>query len=78
MKRSSRAMGWCTKDGKLLYASRKVARQAAREHVSHKNEYQCSEIPGLWHIGEVPERVIRGEMTRNEYYGKDLGSIETA
>jgi hypothetical protein len=69
MKRSARAMGWCTTDEKLLYVNRKMARKAAKEHPEHKSEYRCSANPGLWHIGGVPGAVIRGEMTRREYYG---------
>lgn len=62
-------MGWCTVHGKLLYVNRKVARQAAREHPSHKNEYPCDKNPAMWHIGELPPAVIKGEMTRTEYFG---------
>lgn len=70
MKRSGRAMGWCPVCGKLLYATRKVARQAAREHPDrHMNEFRCDANPAMWHIGGVPDAVIKGEITRSEYYG---------
>lgn len=68
MKRSARAMGWCPIHGKLLYVNRKTAKQAAREHQSHKNEFKCEVNPAMWHIGELPAAVISGEMTRNEYF----------
>lgn len=66
--RSSLATGWCEVHGKLLYANRKTAKKAARSHVSHKNEFPCTEIPALWHIGELPAVVIRGEVTRDSYF----------
>ncbi|HEY6073134.1 MAG TPA: hypothetical protein VIV15_07005 [Anaerolineales bacterium] len=70
MRRSARAMGWCPVCGKLLYANRKIARKAAREHADrHMNEYPCGANPALWHIGGVPGAVIKGDVTRTEYYG---------
>lgn len=67
--RSSLAMGWCPVHGKLLFVNRKTARKAARAHPTHKNEFQCDVNPAMWHIGELPQAVIRGEMTRDQYYG---------
>ena len=69
MKRSARAIGWCPSHGKLLYVNRKTARKAAKEHPEHKSEYPCSVNTDLWHVGGVPDKVIKGEMTRTEYYG---------
>lgn len=70
--RSSLAMGWCEVHGKLLYVNRKTARRAAKAHSTHKNEFECEEIPALWHIGELPVAVIRGEVTRDSYYFKGV------
>lgn len=71
MRRSSNAMGWCAPCGKLLYDTRKKAKRIAREHhQAHKSEYPCPVNQILWHVGEVPEEVIKGNITRNEYYGK--------
>lgn len=70
MSRSSLAMGWCPVHGKLLFVNRKTARKAARAHATHKNEFQCTENPAMWHIGELPMVIIRGEMTRDQYYGR--------
>lgn len=71
MKRSSRAIGWCPPCRKLLYSDRKTAKKVARAHREHKSEYPCPEQDNMWHVGGVPELVIRGEMTRAEYY-KDV------
>lgn len=62
------AMGHCPVHGKLLYVNRKTARKAARAHPTHKNEFPCDVNPAMWHIGELPSAVIRGEVTREEYY----------
>lgn len=67
-KRSSLAMGWCEVHGKLLYVDRKTAKKAARCHPSHKNEFPCDENGAMWHIGELPLAVIRGEITRDDYF----------
>lgn len=70
-RRSARAIGWCDFHGKLLYDSRKTARKVAREHHGdHKSEYECTVTHALFHVGEVPDEVIRGEMTRTEYFRK--------
>jgi hypothetical protein len=69
MKRSSRALGWCPPCGKLLYATRKQAKKVSREHNSHMNEYRCPVNPAMFHVGGLPEAVIKGKLTRNEYYG---------
>jgi hypothetical protein len=69
MKRSARAIGWCEDHGKLLYVDRKTARQVAREHRSHKNEFLCAMNPLFWHVGELPPEVISGEISRSEYFG---------
>ena len=66
--RSTLAMGWCPVHGKLLYVNRKTAKKAAREHSTHKNEFPCDTNPAMWHIGELPAAVIRGEITRDQYY----------
>jgi len=68
VRRSSRALGWCAACRKLLYPSRKAARKVAREHRDHKNEYPCPVNSAMFHVGGLPESVIRGEVTRGEYY----------
>ena len=54
---------------KLLYTSRRVARQIAKLHGEHKGVYRCSEQPDLWHVGRLPEAVRHGHLTKSEYYG---------
>ena len=68
--RSALAIGYCSDHDKLLYVDRKTARRAAKAHPTHKNEFQCSVNPLMWHIGELPPAVIRGEMTRDEYFDR--------
>ena len=71
MKRTAHAMGFCTPCGKLLYVSRKVARKIARQHrEAHKSVYQCPVNQALFHVGGVPNQVIRGDLTRSEYYNR--------
>lgn len=70
-RRSARAIGWCDFHGKLLYSSRKIARKVSKDHhEDHKGEYECSVTLGMFHVGGVPDEVIRGEMTRTEYFGR--------
>jgi hypothetical protein len=70
MGRSSGAVSWCWYHQKLLYTSRKRARVAARAHPEHKSPYPCTEVPTLWHIGGLPDEVRRGDMTRDQFFGK--------
>ena len=68
-RKKTRAIGWCPVHEKLLYESRSIAKQIAREHRGeHMNEYRCEEIVDLWHVGTLPLKVINGEMTRSSYY----------
>lgn len=69
MRRSSHAFGFCELHQKLLYLTRKQARKVARSHKEdHKSVYECPVHPKLYHVGGVPDEVIRGEMTRSEYF----------
>jgi hypothetical protein len=70
MGRSSGAVSWCWFHGKLLYTSRKRARVAARAHPDHQSPYPCDVNHALWHIGGLPAEVKRGDMTRDQFYGK--------
>jgi hypothetical protein len=71
IKHTSYAFGWCEVHGKLLYDSRKRAREVARaRHPSkHKSPYRCTNQPMFWHYGEVPPVVFSGQKTRDEVYG---------
>lgn len=33
--------------------------------------YQCRFIQGGWHTGHLPKQVVRGEVTRGEWYGPE-------
>lgn len=70
MKRSARAMGWCEFCGKLLYVDRKTAKKVANQHKEdHKSVYRCPANGAMFHVGGVPDEVIRGEISRSEYFG---------
>lgn len=65
--RSSGSVGWCEAHGKLLYTSRKLAKQAvSRLHGNGMSEYLCTEHEGarLWHIGHLPYSVRIGAISR--------------
>lgn len=64
----NRSFGWCEYHEKLLYLGRKAARQAARLHVEHKGTYVCDFNSGLYHVGGLPEAVLRGRLTRDQVY----------
>lgn len=69
MRRSGRAAGWCEFHEKLLYVDRKTARKVSKQHhEDHKSEYECTMVPGMYHVGGVPDEVMKGQMTRTEYY----------
>lgn len=65
------ALGWCDYHQKLLYDGRKQAKKAARMHVEHKSTYECSFSPGLFHVGGLPESVMRGRLTRGQVFRGD-------
>ena len=52
--------------GKRMYTSRKGAKAAARQLGYQKcSAYRCQMDPDYWHIGHLPEPVIRGRLSRN-------------
>ena len=63
--------GWtCGECGKRSYPSRKAARQAAaalppQEGSYPPRAYRCPDSDE-WHIGHLPEAVIKGERSRAE------------
>lgn len=59
----------CMACGKRTYANAKMAKRAARQlHDTHRDAYPCESGSG-WHIGQLPQAVLRGETTRSEWYG---------
>jgi hypothetical protein len=36
----------------------------------HRREYRCDEC-GLWHLGHLPELVVAGVVTADEWYGRN-------
>lgn len=71
----SRQWSTCEAHGKRSYFSRKQAKKACKRAEltggGHMREYAC-EAPGqdAWHIGHVPSRVLVGDHTAREIYGK--------
>lgn len=72
MDRRVKPMGWCERDRKLLYTSKKNAKKAAREHSpgGHGTAYPCPEIEHLWHWGHLGPAVSRGSMSRSQRYDR--------
>lgn len=68
--RHATALGFCETHDKLLYTSRKKARNVARQHTKHMSVYQCSVTTHLWHVGSLALTVIQGEADRRTIYGK--------
>lgn len=63
------AVSMCIDCQKLSYSSRKVARRATNWYTKHKTVYRCPIVHGLWHVGALPQAVLRGDIDRKEYYG---------
>lgn len=49
--------------------AKSAANQAARNGLDKLRPYQCPEC-GLWHIGHLPQAVLRGEVGRSDYYAE--------
>lgn len=64
------AIAWCEYHEKLMYPTRKAARQAAKSHGVHKGAYRCDPdaVFVFWHIGGLPEEIRRGHLTRDQFY----------
>lgn len=61
-------MGSVTECGVKGYENRHDAKQASKgHHDSHVRPYRCQDC-GYWHLGALPEQVIRGELTADEFY----------
>lgn len=63
--------GWCPEHRKLVYFTRKKAREAAKKlHPNeHKMAYRCQEDnSGRWHYGTCPPAMFQGKKTRSELY----------
>lgn len=64
-------VGFCQAHQKRLYRSKRIAKQVRRRMTGHLNVYPCSEIPTMFHVGNLAKIVISGEATRGEVYGQD-------
>lgn len=61
--------------GKRAHSTRRSAKaHAARLRPDHLREYQCEQC-GYWHVGHLPARVRRGEVTATEYYKGSRSSV---
>lgn len=56
---------------KRLYQTKKAAKGAIRKLADRKGmrEYRCRTRDG-WHIGHMPQEVLRGDRTIREAYGR--------
>jgi hypothetical protein len=71
MSRPYEEHGFCDACGKRSYLTRKLARRGLRKYhqsdkgssasgkSGHKRPYQCPAGTGMWHIGQVPDIVVR-------------------
>ena len=60
-------VGTCHETGKRQYLARSEARRAARSQPSRKlSAYQCKGCD-MWHLGNLPPDVVRGEFTRDQW-----------
>ena len=70
------ALGWCEVHGKLMYPSRKAAREAARRtyDIHHKNAFRCDPdaVFVFWHIGALPAEVRHGHMSREDFFEREV------
>lgn len=63
-------MGSVAECGLKGYETRHAANQAKKtHHDKHVRAFQCRK-PGCpyWHLGELPQKVVQGEMTAGEFY----------
>lgn len=60
----------CAACGKRAYPSRKVAKRAKADHPDARrlHVYHCRPGAPDWHVGYLPRAVLRGDLTRHEYY----------
>ncbi len=66
------AIGWCEVHEKLLYPSRKAAREGAKGHGEHQGAYRCDaqDVFVFWHVGGLPIDIRHGHVSRDEFYGR--------
>lgn len=74
LERHSFGKSTCPLTGKLIYASRKLARRARSQLVrAHElNVYRCEGCGG-YHIGHMPPEVRRGELDKDEWLDRTRG-----
>lgn len=64
----------CSHD-RVCYPSRAAAHSRALEirktepAAKRQRPYPCTDVAGAWHIGILPDDVIAGAVTADEYYG---------
>jgi len=70
-KKPMSAVSWCATHRKQLFPTRKGARRAARLFpAEHKVAYECTALPGYFHVGSLPPSVIHGRITRDKLVEK--------
>lgn len=65
-----RFASWCDHCDKRSYLARKMAKNVANKHRTHYSVFQCPIDDQFWHVGRLARAILRGDMTRDEYYGK--------
>jgi hypothetical protein len=66
--KTSYPQGRCQDCDKLYYSSRGNAKQNLKRlrHHGKQHVYECPTHEGWWHVGHLPEAVVRGEHGREE------------
>jgi hypothetical protein len=74
--RSAAWVGACAICGKVVYLSRKVARQVVRklpDRNPRPRAYRCPANPDHWHVGHIPHAMRQGAITREQWYEARAG-----
>lgn len=60
----------CAACGKRSFATRKLAKDMARQVDRTMRVYQC-DGSGAWHMGHLPDAVIQGDIDRRTIYQRE-------
>lgn len=66
--------GKCPDCGKLIYESRKEAKQAKRRQFPNERvqAYACPTTDGWFHLGHIAPEIVAGEFSKKVFYGQGV------
>lgn len=70
--KTAAAIGYCEPCSKLTYLNRDDARKVGKKHHPHKNAYPCPHYDQFFHVGDLPQAIKKGHVTRDEFYGGEV------